>query len=425
MRKRARRAIVILALALIPFVFLGIPALQLAFAVDEEERQPGVPVRLSSPELRTLEQRVQYAGNLEAEQTAAALSRLSGEVLEILVSRNDVVEAGQILARIEDDVPRLERAQARANLNARESQLRAARRGAREEEVENARAEVEQAEENLENAENDLERTRRLFEAGTISRSEFEDTENAFRGARTEVESARRSLRILEQGATEEEIEQAEAAVEAARRQYELAQLNLDFATVRAPVSGRITDVPVETGSTVEAGQPIAIIMNDDLVRASIRVPERRFSAFTSEELSPEAQLTAVAFPNMDPAPAEIRRIGSTIDPETRTFEVELIVDNAAGILRPGMFVNSWFTVARESDIMTVPDAAVVRRGESSFVFALSDDGETVRRVEVTPGLEQDGYTGIVGDIDLDTRVVVEGNSFLEDRQRVRVLEDS
>lgn len=425
MKKGIRRLIIFLALAMVPFVFLGIPALQIAFAVADEEAQPGVPVRLSTPELRTLEQRVQYAGNLEAEQTAAALSRLSGEVLEILVSRNEMVEAGQILARIEDDVPQLERAQARANLDARESQLRAARRGAREEEVENARAQVEQAEENLENAENDLERTRRLFDAGTISRSEFEDTENAFRRARTEVESARRSLRILEQGATEEEIEQAEAAVEAARRQYELAQLNLDFATVRAPVSGRVTDVPVETGSTVEPGRPIAIIMNDDLVRARIRVPERRFSAFTRGELSPEALLTAVAFPDMEPARAEIRRIGSTIDPTTRTFEVELVVDNASGMLRPGMFVNSWFTVARESDIVTVPDAAVVQRGESSYVFALNDDGQTVRRIEITTGLEQDGFTGVVGDIDLDTRVVVEGNSFLEDQQRVRVLEDS
>lgn len=425
MKRSTRRIFIILALALVPIVFLGIPALQIALAVQEDDLDVGTPVRLGSPELRTLERRVQYAGNLEAEQTAAALARVSGEVLEVLVTRNQQVETGQIIARIEDDVPRLELAQAQANLTVRESQLRAARRGARDEEVENARAAVEQAEEDLANAENDLERTRRLFDAGTISRSEFENAENAFRRARTDVENARRSLRILEQGATEEEIEQAEAGVEAARRQYELAQLSLSFATVRAPVSGRVTDVPVEVGSTVEPGRPIAVIMNDDLVRARIRVPERRFEAFTRGELNPEAFLTAVAFQSMDPARAEVRRVGTTIDPTTRTFEVELIVDNANGLLRPGMFVNSWFTVARESDVIAVPERAVVRRGDRALVFVLNDDGETVREVSVTRGLVQDGFVGVVGDITLETRIVVEGNSFLEDGQRVRVLEDA
>ncbi len=425
MKRGTRRLLVVLAIALIPAVFLGIPALQIAFAVSEDEVDPGTPVRLSTPELRTLEQRVQYAGNLEAEQTAAALARVGGEVLELLVTRNQMVQAGDVIARLEDDVPELERAQALANLQARESQLRAARRGAREEEVENARAAVEQAEEDLATAESDLARTRRLFDAGTISRSEFESAENAFRRARTDVENARRSLRILEQGATEEEVEQAEAAVEAARRQYELAQLNLSFATVRAPVSGRVTDVPVEVGSTVEPGRPIAIIMNDDLVRARIRVPERRFEAFIRGELSPEAELTAVAFRTMEPARAEVRRVGTTIDPSTRTFEIELIVENSGGLLRPGMFVNSWFTVARETDVIAVPERAVIRRGARALVFALNDDEETVREIEVSRGLSQDGFVGVVGDLTLETRIVVEGNSFLEDGQRVRVLEDA
>ncbi len=403
-------------------VFVGIPVLQIVrTSLEEEEVVEGPPVHVAEPQLRTLRETVRYSGTLIADQSAAAIARLSGEVLEIPVSANDTVEAGDVIARIEDDSARLELEQARANLETRESQLRAARRGPREEEVENARADVEQAEEEIKTAESDLERTRRLYDAGTIPRSRLEEAENAFRRAQTELNNARRSLRMLEQGATEEEIEQAESAVRAAERQVELAELQLRYTVVRAPVAGRITSVEVEEGTTVERGTPIAMIVSDDLVRARIRVPERRYSAFTSPELLSETLLNAAAYPGIDPRTAHITRIGSSIDPGSRTFEVEVTADNSDGALRPGMYVEATFAVRESADALSVPDSAVVNRAGRRLVFVV--DNDRVREVEIERGVRADGFTEIRGEIDDDSEIVVEGNAFLENDQYVRIVE--
>ena len=419
--RRRTKALALFAVGALT-VFVGVPVLQIVRAsLEEEEVVEGPPVRVAAPQLRTLRQTVRYSGTLVAERSAAAIARLPGEVLEIPVSANDTVEAGDVIAEIEDDSARLELEQARANLETRESQLRAARRGPREEEVENARAEVEQAEEEIEVAESDLERTRRLYDAGTISRSRLEEAENAFRRAQTELSNAQRSLRMLEQGATDEEIEQAESAVRAAERQVELAELQLRYTVVRAPVSGRITSVEVEEGTTVDSGTPVAIIVNDDLVRARIRVPERRYAEFTSPELLSETQLNAAAYPGIEPHTAQITRIGSTIDPGSRTFEVELTADNSDGSLRPGMYVEATFTVRESVDALSVPDSAVVNRAGRHLVFVVVDD--LVREVEVERGVRSGGYTEIRGDIDDDSQIVVEGNAFLEDDQYVRIVE--
>ncbi|MFP4644311.1 MAG: HlyD family secretion protein, partial [Spirochaetales bacterium] len=262
----------------VTLIFVGSPLIQLVMSVFEEEQEiRGVPVRLAYPERGSLSETARYSGSLAADRTANVVARHNGEIVSVAVDENAEVEAGDTIAEIEDDSARLEVEQARANLEVRESQLQAARRGAREEEVESARADVSQAESEIETSERDLERTRRLADAGTVSQSRLEAAENEFRRAQTELENARRQLRILEEGATEEDLDEVEAAVRAAERQLDLAELQLRYTTVRAPVSGRITNIDIEEGNIVDVGTPVARIVGDDVVRGSIRVPERRY----------------------------------------------------------------------------------------------------------------------------------------------------
>ncbi len=423
-RSRVVLTVVITAAALI---FVGSPLIQfLISALEEEEEVRGVPVRLASPERGTLSETARYSGTLSADRTANVIARHTGEIISLEVSQNDMVEAGDTIAEIEDDSARLEVEQARANLEMRESRLRAARRGARDEEIESARADVRQAESEIETAERDLERTRRLADAGTVSQSRLEAAENDFRRAQTELENARRQLRILEDGATEEDLEEAEAAVRAAERQLDLAELQLRYTTVRAPVSGRVTTINIEEGNNVDVGTPVAQIVGDDIVRAEIRVPERRYRDFASEELRQEVMLHPTAFAGGRPREATISHVGSAIDPRTRTFEVEIVAGNEDGSLRPGMYIEAHFTLRERTDTLIVPDRAVVNRAGRFVVFAVDDD-EQAREIEVRRGLRSDGYTEVsaIGEEPLteETRIIVEGNSFLEHEQIVRVVE--
>lgn len=418
---KRKAVITFLLFLLLPGVFLGVPLLQRLLSSDEQNGQLiGTPVELGNPDRRTMQERARYSGSLIADRTASVVSRQSGEIVEFLVRENETVEVGDTLARIEDNQARLELEQARANLSMRESQLRAARSGARVEEIESARADVQQAEQEIATAESDLERTRRLHEAGTISRSSLEEAENSFRRARTELENARRSFSILEQGATDEEIEQAESAVRAAERQLDLAELSLSYTSVRSPVSGRVTHRYVETGNTVERGTPIARVVNDNLIRAIIRVPERRYGAFTSTQMSSDVRLRASAYPDIDATQAVVTRVGSSIDSSTRTFEVEVAAENRGGALRPGMYVEAEFVMRERENALSLPDRGVVNRAGRFVVFLFDEESGRVRELEIQRGLRSDGFTEIIGDLSESDSVVVRGNSFLADRQNVR-----
>ncbi|MFW5643050.1 MAG: efflux RND transporter periplasmic adaptor subunit [Alkalispirochaeta sp.] len=411
----------------VTLIFVGSPLIQLVMSMFEEEQEVrGVPVRLAFPERSTLSETARYSGSLTADRTANVVARHNGEVISIAVDENEEVEAGDTIAEIEDDSARLEVEQARANLEMRESRLRAARRGAREEEVENARANVSQAESEIETAERELERTRRLAEAGTVSQSQLEAAENEFRGAQTELENARRQLRILEEGATEEDLDEVKAAVRAAERQLDLAELQLRYTTVRAPVSGRVTIIDIEEGNMVDVGTPVARIVGDDFMRASIPVPEGRYDDFASDEFQSEVTLEPASYAGSELREATVSHVGSSIDPATRTFEVEILANNEDGSLRPGMYVEARFTLRERRDVLIVPDRAVVNREGREVVFAVDKDEET-REIEVKTGLSADGHTEVsaAGDetIDENTQVVVEGNSFLEHEQTVRIVE--
>ena len=417
-------------LLLIPFVFVAIPAARYVFAPDEEvETFQGVPVVVGTPQRRSMEESIRYPATLRAESTAVVVPRVAGRVDRIAVELNQRVAAGDLVAELESEMVRIQMEQARAAWQAADAQFRRAQRGAPEEEIQNVRATIEQSEEELANARSNLERTERLYEAGTVSRSDFERAQNEFQAAETQLQNARRSLRLLEQGATEEELAAAAANAEAARKQFQLAELQFEYADVVAPVDGTVSDIMVEAGNTVNVGQPLAAIINDGLIYVSVQVPERHYgrviSARAEEVLA--ARVLPDAYTEGPSVDARVSSIANTIDPRSRTFEVEVAVENLLGRLRPGMYVQVDLVLDTRPDALSIPSSAVVLRGSERVVFVLSEasDGDRhVTAVTVETGIERGGFVQVTEGLDESARIVVEGNAFLEDGQAVRVVEE-
>jgi len=306
-------------------------------------------------------------------------------------------------------------------VNAAAAELRRAQRGAREEELESARAAVSQAEEDRRVAENAFQRAERLYDQGAISRSEYEQAENRLSRARTTFENSRRELKLLEDGPTEEEIDALEANLEGARRRYELATVRYEDSRVTAPVAGTVAELFVEQGDTVGTADPVAVLVSDEYVKLKLPVPERHYGRFIELDRSGARIAVEVRPSALGGNPSftgEVTRVGRTVTPESRTFMVEAAIANPEGELRGGMYVNAYLTVAESTDALAVPRTAVLRRGERRVVFVY-DEG-TARMAEVDTGIEADGMVEIRDGLDLEASVIVRGNTFLEDGQTVR-----
>ncbi len=431
MTSAQRRLLLIAAAAAV--VFLGVPAAQVLMRVlAPEEEPPAAAVGTAAAEHRTMRERLRYPGTLQAELHTAVVPKLAGTVQAVHVRENQSVERDEQLLSIDDRIVRLEMRQAEAAMNAAAAELRRARRGARDEELDSARATVSQAEQDFTVAENAFRRAERLYEQGALSRSDFEQAENRLARARTALENARRELKILEDGPTAEEIDALEANLEAARRHYELAALRYDDARVLAPVSGTVSELLVEHGDTVGTEDPVALIVSDELIKLKLPIPERHYGRFIELDRT-ETHIPVTVRPTaLDGNPqfeGELTRVGRTVAPDSRTFTVEAAIANPEGELRGGMYVNAYITVQEVTDAIAVPRGAVLRRAHRRVVFVFEPEnrnGEgaarhgTARVKEVETGIEADGMVEVRAGLEPGATVIVRGNAFLEDGQAVR-----
>lgn len=410
------------ALFLVPLALAAIPfARWLSLRNAAEEGPVGTPVVVGRPARETLEVVLSYPGNLAAESTATVVPQISGTVEQVLVRENQRVRAGDALVVLDDDVVTLQADQALAAWRAAQAQLERARSGVRPEEIESAQATITQAEKDIEVATANLERTRRLHDAGTVPKVDLENAENQVQNAETELENARRSLSLMEQGASSEERDAARANADAAEKAYELAVLRLQYATVSAPVSGTVARVMVETGNTVGTGTPLVAIINDDLIYANVSVPEKHYGQFAARSESIPVRIRPIAFDDNPVYDGSVTSVASIIDPASRTFVVEIAVDNRGGRLRPGMYVNVELVMDRVVEALTLPNTAVVFRDDQTVAFAIEHNSDyLVRLLPVEIGISQGGRTQILSGLDPDTLIAVEGNAFLESGQNVR-----
>lgn len=215
---------------------------------------------------------LEAAGTVEA-TTADLGFQAPGRIATVDAEEGARVSAGDLIAKL--DVAELDarRAAAVAQLETARAQLRELERGARPEELAQARAAVVAADQKLEEARRDLDRTRRLEAGGAVSREALERVETAHVVAQTQAAQAREQLRLVQTGPRSERIEAARAQVAAAEAMVARVDATLSNASIVAPFAGVVTVRHREPGETVAAGQPVVTLMNpaDRWVRIYVR----------------------------------------------------------------------------------------------------------------------------------------------------------
>ena len=240
-----------------------------------------------------------------------------------------------------------------------------------------------QAQLQLQNQEAELERLKALYETGGISKSDFEAVELAYNVAKTQVE-------------------------------------NLEENTVlRSPVNGVVTARNYDAGDMYAMASPIYTVEQIKPVKLLVGISESDYSKVKKGD---SVTLTADAVPGKT-FYGKIGKIYPTIDPATRTFTVEVVVDNNYSTLRPGMFTRVTVDFGSNNNVV-IPDVAVVKQQGSGerFVYVLNADN-TVSYKKVVLGRRMGTeYEVLEGLSDAD-KIVTGGMIRLKDGIKVIVNE--
>lgn len=288
---------------------------------------------------------VRLDGSVEAVRESTVSAQTAGTVMELPFDVDDPVEQGALIARLEDTEQRSRLRQAEGNL--------------------------EEAQSGLLDARQQFERIESLYERNVASRSDLDEARNRLDGARARFT-------------------RAEASVAEAREE-------LDYTRIEAPYTGVVTERHVEIGESVRPGQPLLSGFSLDELRVVVAVPQR----FIDQARDP-SRLT-VSRDDGRRLTVERITVFPFADPQSHSFRVRLVLEQAADGIAPGMLVRVDLA-ATEREALWIPADSLLQRGELRAVFARDAQGQPRLR-QVRVGVRKNDQLEILAGLDDDDAV--------------------
>ena len=221
---------------------------------------------------------------------------------------------------------------------------------------------------------------------------------------------------------TQQNYDTAKAQFDASKAQYDLANLQMNYTVVKAPVDGTVLIANQAVGSIGNTGTPVAVLadLTEQVVR--LKVPEKYFDLFVMAKENLQVTITRPAEKGMYEdavTSASIENIAPYVSPESKNFEVVCKLDEPGERFRPGMFVKVSVAYRTYNQVPVLP--VRTKKLDGSF-YLYNPDSETVTFVmpEETP---TDGNYFIVDEKFADQWFVIDGQNFVFDGQKVKLYE--
>ncbi len=206
-----------------------------------------------------------------------------------------------------------------------------------------------------------------------------------------------------------------------AKAQYEQAKKQLRDAHIEAPFDGRIEERYVKSGELINPGMPVARIVNTGRVKITAGIPDRY-----AADIREGARATIYLRGN-DNQPREgfISFAGNVIDPDTRTYPIEIDLPNPGGILKSEMVVEVYLLRRTIDNTLVIPRTAIIRDEIGPNVFIVRREGENSRAelVPVTLGASSDMLIEIIDGITTGDEVIVSGHRNLNQGDGLDILQ--
>lgn len=214
-----------------------------------------------------------------------------------------------------------------------------------------------------------------------------------------------------------EDYERVSAEYEAQKAAYELAKLELEYTSIKAPISGYISERMVRAGNLVTVNQPVFHITSYDPLLAVLHVPERELRVLSA---GLEVSMSVDAWPG-ESFDGKVIRTSPVIDTNTGTFRVTAEIYDHGQMLKPGLFGRVKILYDLHKDVPVIPRNAVITEDELSHVFVIDDAGTASRR-SIRLGFESNGRVEVTEGLEKGETVVTAGKGSLSDGTRVEVV---
>jgi len=361
------------------------------------------PVRALTAELKELRRNVQAVGSLFAQEEVTVSSEVEGKVDSVLVDVGDHVEAGQPIVKVSTIELTLALQQQRALYQQARARLGLTGTSDDIANVTDA-AEVKKAAADLKDAEGVYQRARQLLDKQVLPKQDFDGTEAKMNAARAAYDLAVQNVQNLRA-----QLPQYKAAVD-------LAEKKVRDAEIRAPFKGQIKERLVGPGQYLRVQTPVVVIVSVDPLRMRLKIPEKMTEWIKAGD---RIAVSVDAYPDRKFS-GIVSRINPSVDQQSRTFEIEALLENSTGLLKPGFFVQADMPTGKVDRAFLVPEDALEYSYGVYKVFLIQ--GNTLKETEVKVGERSDDRIEIVSGIkEGDMIALAAKGQVLKDGEQVQV----
>lgn len=342
----------------------------------QRNNQSSVAVEVDSVRYGSIIQMRSLTGTVIPQSRYVISPKVAGRLMEIRKRIGDVVAAGEVVARLDNDEYFQAVKEAEANLNV-------------------AKANLLEAESALEMAQQELNREKSLQEKGIASFSELD-------AAQTQFNAREAGLKL------------AQAQMISRQSSLDLARIRLDYTNLKASSTGFIGERFVDEGALLSANSPVLSVVTFDKVFIRTSIVERDYSLIKIGML---ADIEVDAFPDQHFS-GVVARIAPVIEQKSRNAELEIEVPNDSLLLKPGMFARINLILQQKGNAQLISSQALIQKDGKSGVFVVDSDESIARYNRVTIGILNSGNTEII-DPQLSGLVITLGQHLLKDGSSV------
>jgi multidrug efflux system membrane fusion protein len=369
--ERAGRTVGLLVLI---SVLLGFVAV-LAGCSQQPAASPGiplgsVPVAVARVGLRSVPVEVRGIGNVEAFSTVSVKAQVAGTIEQAFFREGQDIKKGDLLFKLDERPFRATLQQLEANL---------------------ARNRAE-----LENAKAQSERYARLYEAGIVSKEQYDSF-------RTNADALA-------------------AAVRADQAAIERARIDLEYCTILSPIDGRSGSLMFHPGNIVKSNETVLVVINQvNPIYVSFSVPEKHLAEIKRRLAGGRLPVTAtIPGEGQFAATGTLSFIDNAVDSSTGTIRLKATFDNQGRQLWPGQFMNVSLRLSTQENAVVIPSQAVQTGQSGYYAYVVKPDMRAELR-PIVPGNQAGGETVIEKGLEVGETIVTDGQLRLFPDARVEV----
>jgi membrane fusion protein, multidrug efflux system len=392
---------------IVVFACVATPGCQSAAQGPGGGPPPAQPVLVTAVSASNVPIYTEYPAQTYARNTVEVRGRVDGYIDKWLYRPGQEVQAGDPLYVLDLRPYQAALEQAKGNLAQSEADLEFARKQVA---VAQAEANVAVAAANQLKTKQDLERIEPLVKDDAAAKQELDAAVAALDAGSATLNATKANLDQTRLS-TRTQIDSTGGKVEALRGALRMAELNLEYATIRAPISGLIGDTLVPVGGlvTTNSAQPLTTIVPVDPIWVRFKVTEAEYLAFRKRGPLTQVPLTLVLADNSEfPQRGQIENTVNQVDPKTGTLEVQARFPNPLHTLLPGQFGKVRFQTDIRKDAILVPQRAVQQLQSTQAVFIVGTANKVESRAVTTAERVGDAWIVTQG-LKPGDRVIVEG----------------